>query len=197
MQRTPSSTNSRMAARVACSSIGSISLPSNFSLPGTSRTKSRGTKRGGFTLNAIDAAKALARKYPALSEETLTTGMLGFVAFTLAVTIGIAQDRFETRRRATLDEANTIGTAWLRMGLADAPGRPIARLIEEYARARLAYLEAPSPDAATAALAHANTLQNEIWQSTLPLLPAIPAPLASQLVSSLNDMFDAELVQRY
>ncbi|SDN94625.1 TAXI family TRAP transporter solute-binding subunit [Afipia sp. GAS231] len=33
-------------------------------------------KRGGFTLNAIDAAKALARKYPALSEETLSTGML-------------------------------------------------------------------------------------------------------------------------
>src|SRR3954470_19631641 len=33
-------------------------------------------KRGGFTLNAIDAAKALTRKYPALSEETLSTGML-------------------------------------------------------------------------------------------------------------------------
>jgi TRAP-type uncharacterized transport system substrate-binding protein len=33
-------------------------------------------KRGGFTLNAIDAAKALARKYPAISEETVTTGML-------------------------------------------------------------------------------------------------------------------------
>jgi TRAP-type uncharacterized transport system substrate-binding protein len=33
-------------------------------------------KRGGFTLNAIDAAKAIVRKYPALSEETVTTGML-------------------------------------------------------------------------------------------------------------------------
>ena len=33
-------------------------------------------KRGGFTLNAIDAAKAMARKYPALSEETVATGML-------------------------------------------------------------------------------------------------------------------------
>jgi hypothetical protein len=33
-------------------------------------------KRSGFTLNAIDAAKALARKYPAISEETVTTGML-------------------------------------------------------------------------------------------------------------------------
>ena len=32
--------------------------------------------RGGFTLNAIDSAKALARKYPAISEETVAKGML-------------------------------------------------------------------------------------------------------------------------
>src|ERR1041384_1702654 len=34
------------------------------------------TRRGGFTLNAIDSAKAIARKHPALSEETVATGML-------------------------------------------------------------------------------------------------------------------------
>jgi TRAP-type uncharacterized transport system substrate-binding protein len=33
-------------------------------------------KRGGFTLNAIDESKALARRNPAISEETLATGML-------------------------------------------------------------------------------------------------------------------------
>ena len=33
-------------------------------------------KRGGFTLNAIDQATALARKIPGISEETLSTGML-------------------------------------------------------------------------------------------------------------------------
>jgi hypothetical protein len=33
-------------------------------------------KRGGFTLNAIDEAKALARRYPGIAEETLATGML-------------------------------------------------------------------------------------------------------------------------
>ena len=128
---------------------------------------------------------------------TLTTGMLGFVAFTLAVTIGIAQDRFEARRHATLDEANTIGTAWLRTGLAGASGKPIAGLIEEYARARLAYLVATSPGGATSALSRTNSLQNEIWQRTLPLLTAMPPALASNLVSSLNEMFDAALVQRY
>lgn len=33
-------------------------------------------KRGGFTLNAIDEAKALARKFPGISDETLTAGTL-------------------------------------------------------------------------------------------------------------------------
>jgi TRAP-type uncharacterized transport system substrate-binding protein len=33
-------------------------------------------KRGGFTLTAIDEAKALARRNPGISEETLATGML-------------------------------------------------------------------------------------------------------------------------
>jgi TRAP-type uncharacterized transport system substrate-binding protein len=33
-------------------------------------------KRGGFTINAIDEGKAMARRNPGISEETLTTGML-------------------------------------------------------------------------------------------------------------------------
>jgi TRAP-type uncharacterized transport system substrate-binding protein len=33
-------------------------------------------RHGGFTLNAIDESKALARRNPGISEETLTTGML-------------------------------------------------------------------------------------------------------------------------
>jgi TRAP-type uncharacterized transport system substrate-binding protein len=33
-------------------------------------------KRGGFTINAIDESKALARRNPGISEETLATGML-------------------------------------------------------------------------------------------------------------------------
>ena len=49
MHLTPSSTSSRTAFSVSSSSIGSISLPSNFIRPGTSRTRCSGTSRGGFT----------------------------------------------------------------------------------------------------------------------------------------------------
>jgi hypothetical protein len=33
-------------------------------------------RRGGFTLNAINSAKAIARKNPAVSKDTVATGML-------------------------------------------------------------------------------------------------------------------------
>src|SRR5271170_3578188 len=151
----------------------------------------------GFQIGRRRSRVATLPDKEAAGVSTLTTGMLGLVAFTLALTIGLAQDRFEARRHATLDEANTIGTAWLRTGLAGVAGKPIAALIEEYARGRLAYLVATNRDAAAEALAHSNTLQNEIWRRALPVLGGMPPALASALVSSLNDMFDASLVQRY
>jgi TRAP-type uncharacterized transport system substrate-binding protein len=52
-------------------------------------------RRGGFTLNAIDEAKALARKIPGISEETLTAG-------TLASSPDIPDD-----------DLDTVGLEWL------------------------------------------------------------------------------------
>ena len=52
-------------------------------------------KRGAFTLNAINAAKAMARKYPAISEETVAAGML-------SASPAIPDD-----------ETDTIGLEWL------------------------------------------------------------------------------------
>src|SRR5450631_2014386 len=44
----------------------------------------------------------------------VTAGMLGLLAFLLGVTLSIASSRYEARRQAVLDEANAIGTSWLR-----------------------------------------------------------------------------------
>src|SRR6201989_1325273 len=52
-------------------------------------------RRGGFTLNAIDETKALARKFPGISDETLTAG-------TLSASPEIPDDDLET-----------IGLEWL------------------------------------------------------------------------------------
>jgi TRAP-type uncharacterized transport system substrate-binding protein len=52
-------------------------------------------KRGGFTVNAIDESKALARRNPGISEETLATGMLS------------------SAPAIPDDDLNTIGLQWL------------------------------------------------------------------------------------
>jgi TRAP-type uncharacterized transport system substrate-binding protein len=73
-------------------------------------------KHGGFTLNAIDAAKALARKYPAISEETVTTGMLS--------SSPVVPD----------DDVATIGLEWLLVAQARMPtttAGELARIVYE------------------------------------------------------------------
>jgi TRAP-type uncharacterized transport system substrate-binding protein len=52
-----------------------IALPHASSLT-QDKSYEQHAKRGGFTLNAIDEATALARKFPGISEETLSAGML-------------------------------------------------------------------------------------------------------------------------
>src|SRR5437588_3549388 len=73
-------------------------------------------KRGGFTLNAIDEAKALARKIPGISEETLSTGMLS------------------SSPEIPDDDLDTIGLQWLLVAQSRMPATTagdLARTIYE------------------------------------------------------------------
>jgi len=62
--------------RLFASGFGAVVAVVHASKVVKDRSYEQHARRGGFTLNAIDAAKAITRKYPALSEETVTTGML-------------------------------------------------------------------------------------------------------------------------
>jgi hypothetical protein len=57
-----------------------------------------------------------------------TAGLIGLLAFTLNLSIGLAQNRNEAWRRWVLAAVNAIGTAWLRTKLID--GEPLARMIQ-------------------------------------------------------------------
>ena len=69
-------------------------------------------KRGGFTVNAIDESKALARRNPGISEETLATGMLS------------------SSPAIPDDDLDTIGLQWLLV----AQSRMSATTAEDLAR---------------------------------------------------------------
>jgi TRAP-type uncharacterized transport system substrate-binding protein len=80
------------------------------------KTYEQYARRGGFTLNAIDSAKAIARKYPAISEETVATGMLS------------------ASPAVPDDEVATIGLEWLLVAqskLSTTTVSDLARIIYE------------------------------------------------------------------
>jgi TRAP-type uncharacterized transport system substrate-binding protein len=73
-------------------------------------------KKGGFTLNAIESAKALARKIPGISEETLSAGTIS------------------SSPQIPDDDVDTIGLQWLLVAqskMATSTAADLARIIYE------------------------------------------------------------------
>ena len=62
--------------KLFASGFGAVIKVANASQIVKDKSYEQYARRGGFTLNAIDSAKAIARKNPAISEETVATGML-------------------------------------------------------------------------------------------------------------------------
>ena len=68
----------------------------------------------------------------------LVGAVLALLAFLLAVTMGMASDRFDARRAIVLDEANSIGTTYLRAGYLPEPASSqIRELLREYVPLRI------------------------------------------------------------
>ena len=68
----------------------------------------------------------------------LVGSILALLAFLLAVTMGMASDRFDTRRAVVLDEANAIKTTYLRAGYLPEPASSQTReLLREYVPLRI------------------------------------------------------------
>ena len=87
--------------------------------------------------------------------------ILALLAFLLAITMGMAVDRFDTRRGLVLEEANSIGTTYLRAGYLPEPASTTSRdLIREYVPLRIA---PENLDDIDEQLAAGNELLNELW----------------------------------
>jgi hypothetical protein len=129
---------------------------------------------------------------------TITTGMLGLLAFTLGLTINIAQARFETRRNLVLQEANSVSTAWLRSKMVvDDEGPVITALIESFAKVELAYVSADEFADEPALIARAHILRTQIWQKAQILGQRDQSWITAALTTSLIEMFNASVSERF
>jgi len=117
-------------------------------------------------------------------------GLLGLL---IAFTFSGAATRFEARRHLIVEEANDIGTAYLRLDLLSAEARKsLQDKFRLYVDLRLEVYRNVSDIAGTkAALARSAAIQSEIWTEAVAASRAIlPQPAAMLLLPALNQMID-------
>jgi hypothetical protein len=124
----------------------------------------------------------------------INAAIFGLLGLMIAFVFSGAAQRFDDRRDLIVQEANDIGTAWLRIDLLPDGGQIILRqLMRDYTDARLAtYRALPDETAFLAHYARAQALQSRIWDEAvaITMVEGSPSAAAMLLLPALNDMFD-------
>lgn len=120
--------------------------------------------------------------------------VFGLLGLLLAFTFSGAAGRFDTRRLQIVDEANAVGTAYLRLDLLPEGERPaLQELFRRYLDTRLAaYRQLPDFRAARRGLAQSMELQGLIWSRAVGAVRMEGASRSAEmlLLPALNQMFD-------
>jgi hypothetical protein len=124
-------------------------------------------------------------------EGYLLSAALALLGLLIAFTFSLALNRYDTRRTLVVQEANAIGTAWLRAGLAEGEaGQTLQRAIAGYADIRLK-LPHSADEAGAVEIEQATTrTQAALWQQMKTAMTAMQPPIAATLVTAMNEMFD-------
>jgi hypothetical protein len=150
----------------------------------------------GATAAGILVGRVLAKRREGLKEPlgAVQAALVGFVALLLAFGLTMAVGRYENRRSVLVDEANAIGTTYLRAETIAEPMRSASLgLLKQYTDARIDLSDSvPDSSRFRAASDRAVEIQNELWALAGRTLNNAPMASAPRLyVESLNEMIDA------
>src|SRR4051812_16089613 len=114
--------------------------------------------------------------------------MLGLLAFMLAFTFGMAASRFDTRKQLVLEEANAIGTTYLRTAMLPDRRDEVRTLLRSYVDSRL---NAVRSGRVTEEILASEDLQGQLWTAATAIGLQHPDSIVVGLfVQSLNEVID-------
>ena len=155
---------------------------------------------GGATVAGHARGKYLREHSGTLREPfgVLQGALFGVVGLILAFGLSLAVGRYETRRAATVDEANAIGTTYLRAQLIAEPARsPSLDLLRRYTTLAVSVSkEVPNSTRMRRTTAAEEALQRQLWRLAGDSVAGAPRDTAPRVyVDSLNPMIDQQEVR--
>jgi hypothetical protein len=155
---------------------------------------------GGTCVAGATAGRYLRRHTDALREPigVLQGALLGVVGLILAFGLSLAVGRYENRRAAVVDEANAIGTTYLRAQMLAEPQRTESLdLLRRYTDLSIRLSnEVPSSEAMQQTTTEQSALQRRLWRLAGQSVAGAPIATAPRLyVETLNEMIDQQTVR--
>jgi hypothetical protein len=139
-------------------------------------------------------ARRLALGHSSSGHAVVDSAIFALFGLLVAFTFSGAATRWDVRRMNIAEEANAIGTAYLRVDLLAAEHQPAVRQhFRDYLDARIGvYAALPDREKALAHLHRAAELQGVIWKAAVPASTSAGAhtDAGKLLVPALNQMFD-------
>lgn len=119
----------------------------------------------------------------------VVASILGLLALVLGFTFGFAASRFDSRRITVLEEANAIGTTFLRTEFLPPEDQQASReKLREYVKLRIMGSGSSNP---LGEIAQSETLQMELWSHAVKVGKDQPtSEMVSLYVDSLNNLID-------
>lgn len=148
-----------------------------------------------LVLLAIEGGRWLGHRRAVRSERekdapigAMVGSTLGLLAFMLAFTFGMASARYDVRKSLVLDEANAVGTTYLRAAMLPDRNGEIRSLLREYVDARLAAVQTGK---VVENIQRSEEIQQQLWREATAVAQQHPGSIVVGLfVQSLNDVID-------
>lgn len=124
----------------------------------------------------------------------LVGGTLTLLGLLIGFTFSMAVSRYDQRKNYEKEEANAVGTEYLRADLLPpSDATKIHTLLINYVQQRLVYYQSRDERVLRQASAVTAGLQSEMWDTVVAFGSAQPSsPIAALVVSGMNDVFNTQ-----
>lgn len=139
---------------------------------------------------------ALRSKLPPAEERedfgVIQAATLTLLGLLIGFTFSMALSRYDQRKNFEEEEANALGTAYLRVELVPGAAPKLKALLREYTQTRVRYYaERDSLDSAELAERTAR-LQSDLWAAARNEALALPNPNTQLVATSINDVINSQ-----
>ncbi|MBN3856857.1 hypothetical protein G3N59_26095 [Paraburkholderia sp. Ac-20340] len=117
---------------------------------------------------------------------------LTLLALLIGFTLSMAVSRYDQRKNYEEEEANAIGTEYLRADLIGADAAKTKALLARYLEARIEYYEDHDGSALDSNSRTTAALQTQLWDSVRQAAATQPTPITALAVAGMNDVLNTQ-----